>query len=94
MVFASIPVTSDRRFAARPVGAASRIRMPRKARIMPMVVVLLPVPGPPVRIMILLVLAVSMAWRCTSSYSMSSSVSICVCTGRTGLPSRMLLSRF
>ena len=52
MVFASIPVASDRRFAARPVGAASRILAPasRNAVIMPSVVVVFPVPGPPVRI--------------------------------------------
>ena len=56
MVFASMPVDSDSRLAARPVGAASRILAPvsRKAVMIPSVVVVLPVPGPPVRIRILL----------------------------------------
>ena len=41
MVFASMPVASDRRFAALPVGAARRILAPaaRKAVMIPSVVV-------------------------------------------------------
>ena len=50
MVEASSPVTSVSRFAARPVGAASRGRsciLPKSSRI-PLKIVVLPVPGPPV----------------------------------------------
>ena len=52
MVWASIPVSSLIRLAARPVGAASTISSPifcNRATI-PRTVVVLPVPGPPVRI--------------------------------------------
>ena len=50
MVFASMPVASDIRFAALPVGAAKIITHPAclYAEIIPNVVVVLPVPGPPV----------------------------------------------
>ena len=63
MVFASMPEASDRRLAARPVGAARRIFAPasRKAVIMPRVVVVLPVPGPPVSTRTLLDAALRMA---------------------------------
>ena len=52
IVFASRPVVSLSRLAARPVGAVKAMRLPSasNSRIMPTVVVVLPVPGPPVRI--------------------------------------------
>ena len=52
MVLDSLPVASLMRLAARPVGAARRMRWPMdsKAAMMPRVVVL-PVPGPPVNTM-------------------------------------------
>ena len=63
MVFASIPVASESRFAALPVGAASSTDAPasRRAEMIPRVVVVFPVPGPPVRIRILLFTAVEIA---------------------------------
>ena len=50
MVFASTPVVSDRRFAARPVGAQSITGSFNllKISIIPSTVVVFPVPGPPV----------------------------------------------
>lgn len=52
MVFASMPVTSERRLAARPVGVASAMESPMlsKIRRIARTTVVLPVPGPPVRI--------------------------------------------
>ena len=50
MVEASSPVTSESRFAARPVGAARRQRsciLPKSSKI-PFKMVVFPVPGPPV----------------------------------------------
>ena len=50
MVFASRPVDSASRLAARPVGAQSSTRsdLARKISMMPRTMVVLPVPGPPV----------------------------------------------
>ena len=50
MVFASRPVDSARRLAARPVGAASSTRsdLAMKISMMARTMVVLPVPGPPV----------------------------------------------
>ena len=50
MVFASMPVLSVRRLAARPVGAASASRKPFTASIfrIELTSVVLPTPGPPV----------------------------------------------
>ena len=50
MVEASRPVTSESRFAARPVGAASCVLSPiaSKRSKMPVITVVFPVPGPPV----------------------------------------------
>ena len=52
MVFDSLPVASDIRFAARPVGAARRISISScsKYRMIVLIVVVFPVPGPPVMI--------------------------------------------
>ncbi|EJX03134.1 hypothetical protein EVA_08760 [gut metagenome] len=76
MVLASIPVASLIRLAARPVGAASRIRSPMcfKAAMIPWVVVVLPVPGPPVSTITFERMASSMACSCTSSYSIPVSL--------------------
>ena len=70
MVLASMPVVSVIRFAARPVGAASRIRLPRErsTAIMPRVVVVLPVPGPPVSTITWETVAFRMASFWISSY--------------------------
>ena len=50
MVFASTPVASVMRFAARPVGAQSNSDTPLAARILriELTIVVLPTPGPPV----------------------------------------------
>jgi hypothetical protein len=50
MVFASSPVASLRRLAARPVGAHSgtRMRLARRAWRILVTMVVLPTPGPPV----------------------------------------------
>jgi exodeoxyribonuclease V alpha subunit len=55
MVFASRPVLSDKRFAARPVGAQSAIETALAIRIFSteLTRVVLPTPGPPVMIIIL-----------------------------------------
>ena len=65
-VWASMPVSSLMRLAARPVGAASTISSPifRNRATMPRTVVVLPVPGPPVRISTPVRAASSTAWRC------------------------------
>ena len=62
------PVASDRRLAARPVGAAREMRRPRalSARTTTRVMVVLPVPGPPVMMDTLCPQADSTAWRCSS----------------------------
>ena len=54
-MLASLRVTSERRLAARPVGAARMIRFPRnsKTALIDLISVVLPVPGPPVIIMTL-----------------------------------------
>ena len=51
MVFASLPVTSDIRLAARPVGAHRLTFNPASSSrsMMALMVVVFPVPGPPVR---------------------------------------------
>ena len=69
MVFASLPVSSVIRFAARPVGAASSGSNPRfsKSFIIALSVVVLPVPGPPVSTKMPLSNASVMALRCNSS---------------------------
>ena len=71
IVFASRPVASVIRFAARPVGAASRILSPnaRYAAMIPCVVVVFPVPGPPVSTITLETAALRIASAWTSSYS-------------------------
>ena len=70
IVFASLPVSSDMRFAARPVGAARATSSPSRSKSvkMPLSVVVLPVPGPPVRMSSPFWMAVMMARRCFSSY--------------------------
>ena len=68
MVCASLPVISERRWAARPVGAASRMVLPmarHKATIV-RVVKVLPQPGPPVRISRREEAASSTARRCSA----------------------------
>ena len=58
-----MPVASDIRLAALPVGAAKMILRPAalKAEMMPRVVVVFPVPGPPVSTITLEETAVRMA---------------------------------
>ena len=65
-VWASMPVSSLMRLAARPVGAASWISRPmfKSSATMPRTVVVLPVPGPPVRMSTPARAANSTAWRC------------------------------
>ncbi len=64
MVFASYPVASVIRLAARPVGAARRISISSssKYRIIVLMVVVFPVPGPPVIIRRPLFTASATAW--------------------------------
>ena len=85
MVFASFPVASLIRFAARPVGAAQRISLPiySKAFIMPNTVVVLPVPGSPVSTMNFDPMDVRIASFCTSSYSMPAFWEILSMSGST-----------
>ena len=65
-VWASMPVSSPMRLAARPVGAARTTSSPifRNRATMARTVVVLPVPGPPVRISTFSPAASSTAWRC------------------------------
>ena len=69
MVEASRPVTSESRFAARPVGAASCVlsRSASNSRRMPDMTVVLPVPGPPVTIRSCREAAARMALRCSGA---------------------------
>ena len=78
MVFASTPVSSDMRFAARPVGAARNTVSPFSInmRIIAFSVVVLPVPGPPVKIKRPFSSAARIASFCNSAYSMPSVRSI------------------
>ncbi len=75
MVLASCPVVSFIRFAARPVGAASKISMPSASKklMIALIVVVFPVPGPPVSKESPLLAAVrtACAW-CSSSSRFSS----------------------
>ena len=70
MVFASYPVRSEIRFAARPVGAAIITFSPFSLYIdiIALRVVVLPVPGPPVRIRSPFERAPAIASRCSFSY--------------------------
>ncbi len=76
-----MPVDSESRFAARPVGAAKRMLSLISSHFIPsscssflsvattpLIMVVFPVPGPPVRIKRLLIKAAIIASRCTSSY--------------------------
>ena len=65
-VWASVPVSSLIRLAARPVGAASTTSRPifRNRAAMARTVVVFPVPGPPVRISTFSLAASSTALRC------------------------------
>lgn len=70
IVFASIPLASDMRFAARPVGAARMISKPLALYtfMMLFVVVVFPVPGPPVNTIAFDDTAQWIACSWTSSY--------------------------
>ena len=69
MVFASMPVCSVIRLAARPVGAPSRIFTPLAARIRRIASssVVLPTPGPPVITATLARSAIAIAARCEAA---------------------------
>ncbi len=71
MVFASTPLVSVMRFAARPVGAASNTFAPAdwKTLIMAFKIVVFPVPGPPVSTIIFDRTAVFTALSCSSANS-------------------------
>ncbi len=79
IVFASRPVASAMRFAARPVGAARRtgFSSPSKQRMIALIVVVFPVPGPPVRSITPPAAALRTASFCRSSSRIFSSSSIC-----------------
>ena len=93
-VFASWPVASAMRLAARPVGAPSTMREPFRSRIwmMPFTRVVLPVPGPPVMTRSFFPTPCLMASRCSgarvsfcrsSNQAMARSTSMA--TGRAGV---------
>ena len=69
MVLASLPVRSDIRFAARPVGAAKSTFSPLRSKILMIAlsVVVFPVPGPPVKINMPWDSALRMACFCISA---------------------------
>ena len=75
MVFASMPVCSAMRLAARPVGAASRIFVPLAARMRRMASssVVLPTPGPPVTTATFDVRTIATAARCDGRQRLSGS---------------------
>ena len=95
IVFASKPVASVIRFAARPVGAAKKISSPSssKYRIIILIVVVFPVPGPPDKIKIPFSTASITAFLCSASssirfvfsnfFSFSASLSRCVFVSRS-----------
>ena len=74
IVWASYPVASVIRFAARPVGAARRILIPSLSKnwIIVLIVVVLPVPGPPVNMSKPCLIASITALCCIGSNSIFS----------------------
>ena len=78
IVWASQPVASVIRLAARPVGAARRISIPSPSKylIIVLIVVVLPVPGPPVMTRSPELIACITASLCLSSSSILSAFSI------------------